>query len=238
MTCRRESFSALLLIVVASIATFAATPIVEWTQTFGSPQYEDLRDVVQTSDGGYAVYGTTASSGQRQLWLLKLDGQGNTVWERTYGGHGSETAWSMALTSDGGYILAGSQGTSEAPIEDSIVVYKIFGTGEKEWSHLMGFPFTLGPPLIYERVDGGFAVFCAATDHEGFQGIQPIFLDRDGSPGRVTLFIEAHLGYVDITSIKFTVKETSDGEYILRVPIKWGWIPLGRRSFKISPSDF
>jgi hypothetical protein len=144
----------------------------------------------------------------------------------------------MALSRDGGYILAGSQGTSEAPIEDGIAVYKVSSTGEQEWVHLMGYSFTLGPPLIYERADGGIALFFAATDHEGYQGIQPVFLDQDGSPGNMTSFIEAPLGSGNIADVKFTVRESSDGGYVLRVPIKWGWLPLGWRSFRISPSAF
>ena len=82
----------LLFVVISGVAATAATPTVEWSRTFGSPQYEDIRDVIQTPDGGYVVYGTTAAEGQRQLWLLKLSDQGKVEWERTCGGHGSETA--------------------------------------------------------------------------------------------------------------------------------------------------
>ena len=232
---------ACLIVVIAALLPLAvfAEQDVEWIRPFTGSEYGDVRDIIATQDGGSIAYGSTGSDpSERQLWLVKLDANGDIEWENTYGDNGFETAWSMALTSDGGYILAGSRGTSEAPIEDDIDVYKVSSTGEQEWAHLMGFPFTLGPPVIYQRADGGIAIFFAATDHEGYQGIQPVFLDQDGSSGGMRTLIEANLGRVDITAVKFTVRESSDGGYILRVPIKWGWLPLGMRSFRIPPSAF
>ena len=232
---------ACLTILVASLLPLAvlADQNIEWIPSFSGSEYGDIQDLIKTSDDGSIVYGSTGSNpSERQLWLVKLDVNNDIEWENTYGGNGFETAWSMALTRDGGYILAGSQGTSEVPIEDGIAVYKVSSTGEQEWAHLMSYSFTLGPPLIYERVDGGIALFFAATDHEGYQGIQPRFIEQDGSPGNMASLIEAHLGSGDIADVKFTVRESSDGGYVLRVPIKWGWLPLGWRSFRIPPSAF
>jgi hypothetical protein len=49
-----------------------------------------------TSDGGYIVAGYTSSFGAvaMDVWVLKLDGQGNIQWQKTYGGSQDEEAGS------------------------------------------------------------------------------------------------------------------------------------------------
>ena len=65
--------------------------------------------IQQTSDGGYIVAGYTDSfgAGGRDVYVLKLDADGNKVWEKTFGGSYYDYAHSIQQTSDGGYIVAG-----------------------------------------------------------------------------------------------------------------------------------
>jgi len=83
-----------------------------WSQTYGGAGYEGLlHDVflVETSDGGYALFGDTYSfgAGRADFWLVKTDGSGNIEWNRTYGGASWDHASSLVQTSDGGFALAG-----------------------------------------------------------------------------------------------------------------------------------
>jgi len=50
-----------------------------WEKIFGGSDDDWANPLVQTSDGGYTVAGSTESkgSGGRDFWLLKLGGQGN-----------------------------------------------------------------------------------------------------------------------------------------------------------------
>jgi hypothetical protein len=47
----------------------------QWNQTYGGTYRDTGRSVVQTSDGGYAISGTTNSSGAggNDFWLVKTD---------------------------------------------------------------------------------------------------------------------------------------------------------------------
>jgi hypothetical protein len=82
-----------------------------WSQTYGGTGTDaGTGDLIQTSDGGYAISGDTNSfgAGNTDVWLVKTDAEGNMEWNQTYGGTSSDTGWSLISTIDGGYALAGS----------------------------------------------------------------------------------------------------------------------------------
>ena len=80
-----------------------------WNKTFGNTGVDWGYDVVQTNDGGYSVVGITSSSGSNgvDVFLTKLDSNGNQQWQRTYGGTGSDEGRSIIQTNNEGYIIAG-----------------------------------------------------------------------------------------------------------------------------------
>jgi len=80
-----------------------------WSQTYGGTENDGALSLVQTSDGGYAMAGSTNSfgAGEDDFWLIKTDEAGNMQWKQTYGGAGSDIASSLIETSDGGYAIAG-----------------------------------------------------------------------------------------------------------------------------------
>lgn len=80
----------------------------EWNKTYGgSANVEEARSMVQTSDGGYALAGVTATASERDFWFVKTDANGNELWNKTYGGTSYDEAYSVVKCSDGGYALAG-----------------------------------------------------------------------------------------------------------------------------------
>jgi hypothetical protein len=66
--------------------------VVEWQKAYGGTGRDFTSPVQQTLDGGYIVVGWTYSFGNGgvDLWLFKLDENGNIVWQKTYGGTGNE----------------------------------------------------------------------------------------------------------------------------------------------------
>ena len=198
----------LILVAATTLAVVGATPTVEWTRTFGSSQLESVRDVIQTSEGGYLVYGTTAASGVRQLWLIKLSAQGDIEWEDTYGGNGSETAWSMMSTEDGGYLLAGSYAeTEESP--RGFGIYKVSAQGDREWDYISNVSNNANRPLITSSGEGGYAVFCVATMNQ-VQGILHTLLNAEGELSK-TEFIITDPGF----SIPNDIVRLDDGHVLL-----------------------
>lgn len=91
----------------------------EWDKTIGGDNEDFLRSLRQTSDGGYVLGGLSASgiSGEKSeanrgegddLWVVKINTNGNKEWDRTFGGAADDGIASLEQTRDGGYILAGS----------------------------------------------------------------------------------------------------------------------------------
>ena len=80
-----------------------------WDRTFGGTKNDDAFSIQQTSDNGYIVAGWTKSKGTGDLdiWVLKLDSNGNLSWDRVFGGKGSDSASSVQEIPGGGYIVVG-----------------------------------------------------------------------------------------------------------------------------------
>ena len=99
-----------------------------WSMTYGGTTDESACSVVLTSDGGYALAGSSGSDS----WLVKTDSNGNQLWDRTFQGGVS----SMVKTTDGGYALAGSSGGDAWLIKfdtiGNIVWTKTFGGTNQE----------------------------------------------------------------------------------------------------------
>lgn len=81
----------------------------EWNQTFGGEDESTAYDIITTTDGGYAITGSTGSAynGTLDMILVKTNATGQPEWSRTYGGEQNDEARSLIATTDGGYAITG-----------------------------------------------------------------------------------------------------------------------------------
>lgn len=132
----------------------------EWNRTWwGEADADIARSLIETSDGGYAVLGTTGSFGAvgEDFWLVKTDAFGNMEWNRTIGGPGGDGGHSLVEVSDGGYVLAGSANSLGFGGADAWLV-KTDEFGNVEWNQTYG---GATDDLAYSLVvasDGGYAI--------------------------------------------------------------------------------
>jgi hypothetical protein len=132
---------------------------VEWNQTYGGGAVDTPDSLVVTSDGGYAIAGTTDSygAGNTDFWLVKTDEFGNVEWNQTYGGELSDRPSSLVVTSDGGYAIAGITNASGVEYGDFWLV-KTDADGNMEWNMTYGgADYDIASSLV-ATVDGGYAI--------------------------------------------------------------------------------
>ena len=74
------------------IFKFNSAGLLQWTKTIGGAGYDYALSVIQTNDGGYALFGSTDSFGAGYLdfYIAKLDSTGSLQWTKTIGGTGGD----------------------------------------------------------------------------------------------------------------------------------------------------
>lgn len=82
----------------------------KWFKTYGGVFQEYGNDVIETSDNGYAVTGSTNSFGfgSNDAFILKTDSLGTFKWAKTYGDAWENKAVSIIQTLDGGFACVGN----------------------------------------------------------------------------------------------------------------------------------
>ena len=86
----------------------------QWQKTLGGSDADWLFASCTTSDDGLVVAGPTRSSdgdvqgyfGGQDVWVLKLNSEGEVIWQKILGGSKGESCASIKQTADNGFILA------------------------------------------------------------------------------------------------------------------------------------
>lgn len=129
--------------------------MVEWTKTFGGAKDDMAKSVIQSSDDCYVLAGQTKSygAGGFDMYLLKVDSDGNVLWNMTYGGSRDDGANCVVQTTDGGFLLAGY--TLSGVQSQSTWLVKTDASGRMQWSRV---EFGLEANSIVRTSDGGYAL--------------------------------------------------------------------------------
>lgn len=193
---------------------------VQWNITFGEPDVRNIfYSLIQTTDGGFAIAGTTTIHGEYYdetiMLLVKTDINGQQEWNITLGNLSKNMGFrSLIQTSDNGFFLAGT--TTRGGL-----LVKTDAYGQQEWNKTYG----AGGSEIYSLIqtsDGGFA-FAGITDFN----IRDIWLVKIDSNGQhewnktfggeiVYEFIEPNI-YLEVPGYEaaYSLIQTMDGGYAL-----------------------
>jgi len=110
-----------------------------WVKTFGGECAETAAEVVAVDDDSFVVAGTTCSYGQggNDIWLLKMDGEGNNIWSYSYGGEKEEEAAGIMAMKGGGYVVFGTSDSRGDGSKDGWV-FGLDSEGKKTWDKTFG----------------------------------------------------------------------------------------------------
>jgi hypothetical protein len=182
-----------------------------WTKTYGGTNGDWGSSVQQTSDGGYIIAGYTESfgAGNRDVYLIKTNSQGDTLWTKTYGGTGLDGGSSIQQTSDGGYIIAGSTHSFGAGRYD-VYLIKTNASGDTLWTRTYGGTNDDFSQSIWQTSDGGYIVsgFTLSFGAGGYD----VYLIKTNASGNM-LWTRTYGGVS--TDWGWSIQQTTDGGYII-----------------------
>jgi hypothetical protein len=144
--------------------------IIEWNKTYtgtwSGTQYDGAYDIIQTTEGGYAIVGFT-SFGFPDMLVVKINSEGIEEWTQSYGGLFSDTAYSILQTQDEGFVFTGFTQSVGAG-ESDILLVKTDSNGLMEWHQTFGGVESENAHALIQTFDGGFALAGTTSlgDHE------------------------------------------------------------------------
>jgi hypothetical protein len=166
---------------------FAQIPSIEWQNTIGGSDIDQLFSLKKTTDGGYILGGKSKSGisgdksensqGNEDFWIVKVDSLGTIQWQNTIGGSGSDIQNVVLQTADGGYLLGGISNSNISGDKTEnclggmdIWIVKTDATGNIVWQNTIGGSAfeDLYENTIIQTTDGGYLV--GATSGSGISG--------------------------------------------------------------------
>ena len=121
-----------------------------WERSFGGSEIDEARAITATNDGNFIIVGDTRSAdkdvsnnhGAADVWIIKMNTDGNLIWEKTIGGSSFDVARSVARAQDNGFIISGSsrslnEGFTNQGQNDALLL-KIDAEGNLVWKQTIG----------------------------------------------------------------------------------------------------
>ena len=238
-------------------------PDIEWQQSFGGNGNDSLQSLREASDGGYVLSGWSESppSGNKtspyfgsvasDLWVVRLDANGQILWDKTFGGDKQEGGrCAIRQTSDGGFILgsmsrSGISGNKTSPQLGNpdyfdLWVIRLDPEGDKLWEASLGGVRNEIFGSIEETSDGGFILGGSSDSGAGGNKSGPNYgswdywlvrLDRNGCKLWDSTFGGARDDYL------YALQQTADGGFILGGE-SWSSVSGNKTSSNYGGADF
>ncbi len=175
-----------------------------WNTTYGTASVDVAYSIIQTSDDGYMLAGSTDVN-NTDFYVVKTDSGGNLQWNETYGGDGYDVAHSVVQTTDGGYAIAG---WTDSIGQDGWLI-KILSNGVEQWNQTYGGSGADVLNSVIQTTDGGYALG-GQLNPSGI--LQVAWLVKTDLSGNVQ-WNETYGG--NVNSWVDSLIQTSDGGYAL-----------------------
>ena len=168
---------------------------IHWQKSLGGSENDYGKSILQTTDGGYVVFGSTSSNdgdvsgyhGVVDFWVAKLGPYGNLQWQKCLGGSQRDYGYSIQQTTDGGYIVSGDTKSNDGDVsgnhgveEGDAWVVKLDAIGDIQWQKCLGGIASDYAVSVNEMANGGYIVAGGTESNDG---------DVSGNHGQVDYWI-------------------------------------------------
>ncbi|MEW6412760.1 MAG: T9SS type A sorting domain-containing protein [Candidatus Zixiibacteriota bacterium] len=153
-----------------------------FARTYGGALSEYGYDLRMTTDGGFVIVGSTKSygAGEKDVYLLKINADGDLQWSRTYGGVADDEGRSVRQTTDDGFIIAGGTFSFGAGYQD-VYLIKTDQYGNLVWQETFGGAGGESAAAVRQTPDGGYiAVGSTGSFGDGYSSIYAVRVSQAG----------------------------------------------------------
>jgi uncharacterized repeat protein (TIGR01451 family) len=152
------------------------TGTIEWQKTYANTFDEIANSIIRTSDGGYAICGSTNMyTSYANAFVIKITSTGVLQWQKQFGGSSSDRGWQIAETTDGGFVVTGEMiGPADQDFagqtqrgDYDLFVTKLSSSGSVLWSRLYGGSWNERGFFIKQLSDGNLLVGGSSRSQDG-----------------------------------------------------------------------
>lgn len=123
-----------------------------WEKCYGGSDTDNPRKIVPITDSTFYIFGSawsvdgdvqSGTNGFNDVWVVKINGQGDILWEQTYGSPYSDQPNDLVVTPDGGFVFTNrfdNVGGDISQFYGAIDVWmcKCDADGNIEWEKTLG----------------------------------------------------------------------------------------------------
>lgn len=198
-----------------------------WSKIYGGPLDETVGAVGQTPDGSYILGGNIVDpndliadpgaagyggfAGRSNLYLLKVDGDGNELWSRAYDSEDNVLAAAGTLTPDGG-LLALATITHYPDPDDDIQLLRLDGEGTIVWSRTWE-EDSCNPTALVRTADGNYLIAASYAPPAGKEAAKEDYLFIKVDPQGNEMWRNS-FGNPELIDYGVALAQTSDGGYV------------------------
>lgn len=149
----------------------ASTSILQWQKCLGSSSDDFGNAIAKTTDGYFVAGYTTASNGNHDAMVVKIDFNGTVIWQKIIGGSALDEASGVVATPDGGCLVTGYTQSNDGDVTGKgggdVLLFKLLADGSKDWVKTLGGSGYDRAFAIINTLDGGYALAGNTTSVDG-----------------------------------------------------------------------
>lgn len=181
-----------------------------WTKTFGGPDLDYSKSIIETRDNNILICGSAQSFGDGSygdIYLIKTNYDGDTLWTKAYSDPDQEVPFHLMETIDGDYIVTGTNEDDGNPRE--VYLLKVDKNGKKLWDKKIG-PASWKWGYCTIELSNADLLICGTVSNEGYGQVLIIRTDPFGN----TIW-EKDFGEANITEEGLCIRENVNGTFTI-----------------------